>query len=470
MKFKYFPFIFILSILSTSCFYIQEGEDPKIISNFTFGSNYYGRYTKNEDIFKIIHSHNPSLWIWLGNSVFLDKPRYDFWTNNLEENDWNFTKLLYQKAKNNKYYKEMSEQIPIIGTWGDEEYGVSNGDEGNQFKEGYKQNYLDFLDTDLFDFRRDYVKEGMYSTYSFGSGAKSFRIILLDLKYNKKSEKDKYDMLGEEQWLWLEKIIKERKETYTFIGMSNQFLQNDRLILKKWYKGSRLKLFELLGKYKKSGVIILSGGTGFSQILKTFCPFPDIGYNIYEFTSSGLGYTNKLQSFYNNLYHNDYLIEGTNYNEISFGQIRINWGEGNDITKSYINMEIFGENDNLVSNVTIKYEDLMYKDEKNYYLNEKNLEKIKYMNINDGESCKRELIEHRIRTAFMIMKYYLFNLKDLPIAIITTIIIIGLVELVVKKKIFVILIILFIILALYSGCYFIDLINYKNFVQMIKGN
>ena len=83
----------------------------------------------------------------------------------------------------------------------------------------------------------------------------------------------------------------------------------------------------LIGKYHKNGVILLTGGLGFSQILKTFCPLKNITYNLYEFTSSGLGHNNKLSSFLNNFYHNDYLIEGTNYNDINFGQAKIHWGD-----------------------------------------------------------------------------------------------------------------------------------------------
>ena len=40
-----------------------EGEDSsKIITNFTFGSNYYGRYLKEEDIFQTIITHHPNLY------------------------------------------------------------------------------------------------------------------------------------------------------------------------------------------------------------------------------------------------------------------------------------------------------------------------------------------------------------------------------------------------------------------------
>lgn len=463
--------LFFLFLNLSYSFYIQEGDNPQIISNFTFGSNFYGRKTKNVDIFKTILKHNSDLWLWLGNSVSLDKPTFFNSEYYQENNDWSFIKQLYNKVYNNQYYAKLRDKIPIIGTWGEDEYGVLNGDKDNKFKERYKLNFLNFLETDIYDSRIENNNYGIYSSYSFGSGNKTVRFILLDLMYDRNSDynDENYDMLGEEQWKWLEHLFEKYTETYTFIAMSNQFLSNDRLIMKKWYKNNRIKLFELIGKYKKSGVVLLSGGSGFTQILKTFCPLPNIGYNIYEFTSSGLGYLNKLGAYYNNLYHNDYLIEGTNFNDINFGQIKIHWDEDDDVENSYISMEIYDENDKMISNVEIKYKDLIYReDSSSFYDNENNLEKIKYMNIQDGEKCQRELLYRRVRSPLMIFKYYFTNLRELPIAILTTVIFIILAELVMQKRIFIILILLLISFAIYSGYYIIELMSYNNFVEKIK--
>ncbi len=468
---NYFFLIFILFFFYSQEYYIQEGHDPsKIITNFTFGSNYYGRYSKEEDIFKTINEHNSNLWIWLGNAVYLDKPKLNYFSKSPETMDWDFIKLLYEKAKNNKYYKELREKTPIIGTWGDEEYGVLNGDKENNLKESYKQYYLDFLDADTLDQRRNYVDMGIYSTYSFGTGTRTVRFILLDLKYNQTSylkEENNYDMLGEDQWIWLENIFKNTKETYTFICISNQILPNDRFIIKKWYSDSRKRLFDLIGKYKRNGVIFLSGGLGFAQILKTFCPLPKVGYNLYECTSSGLSHSNKISSFINNVYHNDYLIENTNYNGINFGEVVINWDDkNNNVNNSYVELNIYDQNDTIVSDVRINYKDLIYtNDTKDYYLKEKNMKEIQYMNIYDGESCERE-IYHRVRTPFMNLKYYLTHLSQLPIAIISAVFIIIFCELLFKRRLLLFLIILLVLIisfAVYLLSYYIDLMNYNEF-------
>ena len=337
----------------------------------------------------------------------------------------------------------------------------------NNFKEAFKQYYLDFLNADSLDQRRNRINMGLYSTYSFGSGYKTVRFILLDLKYDKTP---KPDMLGEDQWIWLENIFKNSKETYTFICTSSQILPNNIFSFNEWFSESRKKLFDLIGKYKRNGVVFISGGLGFSQILKTFCPLPNIGYNLYECTSSGLGRSKKFSSFFNNLYQNDYLLEGKNFYGINFGQVKINWGENDNIKNSYIELEIFDQNDNMVSDARINYGELIYQNTENYYKEEKNMEYIKYMNIKDGISCERE-IYHGVRTFFMYLRYYLTHLKELHICLFTIFLIIIHSNFF-FKKIWYFIIYIFLLMILYFIVKFIlywfDVMNYNSFLEKIK--
>ena len=466
-------FIFLALVISIETYYIKEGHSSsKIITNFTFGSNYLSRFSKSENIFEKILSHNSNLFIWLGNAVYLDQPSFNYFKNSPKSMDWDMMRALYKKVKENEFYSKLNKNHPIIGTWGDEEYGVINGDKENESKEGYKQYYLDFLDVDSVDIRRHDESLGIYATYSFGKKDKTVRFIILDLKYDQNSflkKEDENDMLGEKQWKWIENIFKKRNEAFTFICASNQFLPNDRFIMKKWYAESRKRLLDLIGKYKKNGVIFLTGGLGFSQIMKTFCPLEEVGYNIYEFTSSGLGHTNKFGSFLNNFYHNDYLIEGTNYNDINFGQVKINWGE-KDIKDSYIEFEIYDQNDEVKSTVTVNYTQLMFRENstKEYYTHEDNVKNIKYMNVHDDESCKRE-IYHRVRTPFMIFKYYFTNLRQLPVGIITAVLIIIFTETLFSKRFYYILIGAVIFFLVYCLMFVFDLITYNSFRKEIVG-
>ncbi len=173
-------------------------------------------------------------------------------------------------------YKITREQIPTIGIWDDHDYGINNGNQLFAHKETVKKLFLDFIDEPQNSERRTPGK-GIYTTYSFGSGVKSSRMILLDSRYHKSnymSESSEADILGEEQWKWLEEVLVNNDETFTFISSGTQILPFTRMLSEAWFYKSRERLFELISKTKKSGVILLSGDIHMAQILKTFCTLP----------------------------------------------------------------------------------------------------------------------------------------------------------------------------------------------------
>lgn len=133
---------------------------------------------------------------------------------------------------------------------------------------------------------------GIFETYSFGDNTthKTVRVILLDVRYHKtKINDDTPDVLGiiillslgEEQWKWLENILINANETFILIGSGTQILPFDRLVTEAWFYESRLRLFNLIDKVKKDGIILLSGDIHSSQILKTPCVIPGIEIYIY---------------------------------------------------------------------------------------------------------------------------------------------------------------------------------------------
>ena len=99
-------FLFFLYLLiSIKCYYIKEGHvSSKIITNFTFGSNYYGRNSESDDIFSKINEHNPNLFIWLGNAVYLDQPKFNYFRASPKTMDFDMIRVLYKKVKENEFY------------------------------------------------------------------------------------------------------------------------------------------------------------------------------------------------------------------------------------------------------------------------------------------------------------------------------------------------------------------------------
>ena len=141
-----------------------------------------------------------------------------------------------------------------------------------------------------------------------------------------------------------------------------------------------------------------------------------------------------------------------------------------EINDSFIELQIYNQNDSLVSNVKINHNDLIVNnDTKDFYLDENNMKNIRYMNVHDGLSCERE-IYHRIRTPFMNFRYYMTHFSQLHIGLISTILVIVIFELFLQRRILIILFILLISFLIYFVTYLFDLINYNDFKNKIINN
>jgi hypothetical protein len=187
------------------------------------------------------------------------------------------------------------------------------------------------------------------------------RIILLDVRYNKTSYiRDTYnaDILGEEQWVWLEETLINSKETFIFIASGTQILPFTRILTESWYSSSRQRLFELFGRVKKNGIVLLSGDIHCAELLKTFCVHPDIGYDIYEITSSGLSHFCDFKLLFENFVNNDYSVIPF-IDTYNFGKIEFEWGDSREESRFIIK---FLDIDRKVrGEYTINYTDLVDK-------------------------------------------------------------------------------------------------------------
>ncbi|MCQ2819783.1 MAG: alkaline phosphatase family protein [archaeon] len=359
---KFLPLLVIVG-LSLEIYYppstVKNAE--KEITNFYFGSNYFIQHYKKMDIFEKIKRHNPQLWIWLGNAVQLGQRFYwKPWKTTEPIPNKNFQ--VYQKLKENQFYKGIEETTKVIGVWDDMDYGFPYGTQDFADKEISKKAFLDFLDVPANEERRE-AGRGLYTTYSFGEGERSVRFILLDTRYHKNAEYGRKDILGEKQWDWLENVLSSSNEVFTFIVSATQILPFNRMVDDAWDSHSRKRLISVLEGHKKSGVVFLSGGTGFAQVTKTPCVLKEIGYTLYEFTSSGLSYSiGKNKKFiYDKILPNNF-NDGEIFAGINFGEVKIHWGSKKEEASLEIN--ILDENENVQRTKTLSYSDLFYNYEK----------------------------------------------------------------------------------------------------------
>jgi hypothetical protein len=303
----------------------------------------------------------------------------------------------------------LSQKSPIIGIWDDHDYGMNDANKYFLYKEEIKKHYLDFLDEPRNSPRRK-EGDGIYTTYSFGdtNTHKTVRFILLDVRYDKDSLyiDENPDVLGSQQWLWLEETLKNSNETFIFIASGTQILPFNRLITESWFGLSRERLFNLIAKYKKSGVVILSGDIHMAEILKTFCSIPEIGYNIYEITSSGMSHYAWFGMFIEHIFANDYSVtDFVRY--YNFAKINFIWG--NNRSESKLNVSIIDIDDDIRTSMIINYEDISHK-------------KIDEILIPGERDCKSKLLT-RFKTPNEYLNYYKkYPMTLFPIILFITII------------------------------------------------
>lgn len=350
--------ILLAAVLFTNGIYIKQGTNNLTVNNFAFGSC-YNTFMKEKrmDMFKTISSKQPDLFVWLGDVTYLDDFNYKLLLRIAPEYSFTKAKFRYDEAYYNEYYKAFREVTPIIGIWDDHDYQHDNAIGSASDKDLTRNLFLDFLDVPPNSQRR-LAGKGIYSSYSFGSGYKSFKIILPDLRYDKTVNQ----MMGEDQWEWLEKEL-DSKETFVFIGSGIQFIPVNRCfgynVQEFWYIKDRDRLVSLIGKMKRSGVIILSGDVHYGQILKTKCIHPDIGYPLYEHTSSGLSHHAKIADFLvNNVFPNDYQIHPNLVDYFNFGMVEFNWGKSKE--ESSLKLEIHDIDKIMRVQVEVHYKELIY--------------------------------------------------------------------------------------------------------------
>jgi alkaline phosphatase D len=305
---------------------VAELDPNKKLTRIAFGS--CNRENKPQRMWQYILENEPELWIWLGDNIYGDSE------------DMSVMKAKYDLQLSHPEYQSFLEACPVIGIWDDHDYGAN--DAGKEFpkKQETQQLMLDFLGVPEDAPQRN--REGAYSAYTFGTGEEKVKILLLDARYfrdapikgdNGYTPNEEGTILGEAQWEWLEKELKESEATVHIIGNGYQILPVDHRF-EKWanFPNERQRLIQLISDLQVKNPILLSGDRHIAEISKE--TMPDHPQDLYEITSSGL--THSYESAGNE--YNSLRI-GELVSQKNFGILHIDWST-NPIS---IRVEIRGE-------------------------------------------------------------------------------------------------------------------------------
>lgn len=274
------------------------------LSSIAFGSCNHSHLP--QPMWSVIDSHQPDLFIWTGDVVYAD-------TTSATE-----MKRKYQQQLSTPAYKDFRQKYPIVGVWDDHDYGVNNGGKSYPLKAESQQMFLDFLD-EADDSRRR-QQEGIYTSHNYGSGDRKVKVILLDTRYHRdRAGFGRADMLGQEQWLWLESEMKNSSAAVNIIVSGVSVLSTQMPYAEEWndFKWARKRLFNLIEKHQLPGVLFFTGDRHFSSHLSEKVN----GRTYHEFMSSGLThYMNRkrVSQIFKYYYGEDYSYFGLNFSLMDF--------------------------------------------------------------------------------------------------------------------------------------------------------
>lgn len=276
-------------------------KQKQVVSRIAFGS--CSNQSAPQPIWDAVVAFGPQIFIWLGDNIYGDLKRpFKIFGRERTIGPWkNVPRFLpsseqemksrYEKAKSNPGYARLQQNAEVIGTWDDHDYGLNDAGKEFQGKVTNQKLLLDFLDEPQDSPRRK--QAGVYASYTYGPAGKDVKIVLLDTRYHRDPIGSDGTILGNSQWLWLEKELKGPPTALTIIGSSIQVISNlsatihPLFAMESWarFPKERDRLFKLISDSKRAGVFFISGDVHFGEITRYDCASD---YPLYDVTSSGV--------------------------------------------------------------------------------------------------------------------------------------------------------------------------------------
>lgn len=329
--------------LATSAFaHFPDNFDPAL-EVIAFGS--CNRDERPQPLWPVIAESQPDLWIWGGDNIYADwyvrpdgqKEKFTI------DREWLAKRYASQRAQPD--YADFREQVPILGTWDDHDYGRNNAGASFQLKEVTRDLALEFMEVPPEDPR--WQREGLYGVYDFGPMGKRTKIVLLDNRYFASGKKaDNPDLLGDAQRAWLQSTLRTSTADLHILVSGTQILSAEHK-WEKWadYPKDRAWLLDLIREDDMPMTILLSGDRHIHEI--SVLEDNTLGYPLMDITSSGL--THSWEDFPgepNRLRH------GEVFTGLGFGLLRIDWsGE-----KPLVTAEIRDQYNELRNSYTVSRE------------------------------------------------------------------------------------------------------------------
>jgi alkaline phosphatase D len=226
------------------------------------------------------------------------------------ENNCTLLALAYQQLNQHASFQGAKRNLPMVAMLDDHDYGMNDCHRSNPYKDIAKQLYFDFMDIPLDDERRHRDKEGLYTSYEWGTNDEIVQLIMLDTRYSRSEflfdqenwayvpypveEETGKRFLSDTQWKWLEQVL-QRPANVRLILSTQQVLTQGVWGFESWNNipMERHRLVKLLKQYcgvnadKPSLPILLSGDRHIGALYND----PALWADLYEVTASSWTHT-----------------------------------------------------------------------------------------------------------------------------------------------------------------------------------
>lgn len=289
------------------------------LTTLAFGS--CARQWDPQPVWESVARAAPQLFAFIGDNVYADT------------DDMGMMRKVYAALGSHPQFARFRRRHRLVATWDDHDYGRNDAGAEYPFKEESKRIMLDFFGEPERSARRR--RAGIYTSYFLGESPRRTQILLLDLRsfrgalggMESECEGETWRgyspsgnpceaLLGSSQWVWLEHQLRQPAD-FRILASSIQLVSPEHP-WEKWsnFPHEKARLLRLIDRLGVRNLMVLSGDMHYGELAMERTP---AGFELHDFTSSGLNIREKAQGVTNphRLLYADDLEQ--------FGLVRLGW-------------------------------------------------------------------------------------------------------------------------------------------------
>lgn len=306
--------------------------DQNVLSRILVGSC-FNEETPDGTAMSTVAGQEADLFLMIGDNVYGDMDGRSYISNQatLDELRDSFSELAARPE-----FQALRARHPMMVAWDDHDYGANDAGREFPFRRLAERIHERFWGLENEDVG---AWPGTYYARSFGPEGQRVQIIMLDTRFFRSpleptdewgaKGKERYvpsssegqDMLGNDQWTWLENQLQEEADLRLIVS-SIQVMTTDGHGYEAWSRlpAEQERLYRLIAETEAEGVVFVSGDRHTAFLYKDDAALP---YPAYEITASSMNVSMRDTS--NEV---DRAQIGPGYAPNNFGAIEIDWESG----------------------------------------------------------------------------------------------------------------------------------------------